>query len=113
MFCATNAFIRVFCRSLHYELRDYGVKVMVACPGGIATDLFGLPDNLKRLALRLGAITRPEVFARRAVRRLLRGRRQYVNGLTNRLAILFVGTLPTWARMMVKHRLLDRGIIRP
>ncbi|WP_304973614.1 SDR family oxidoreductase [uncultured Duncaniella sp.] len=113
MYAATKAYIRVFSRSLHYEMRDYGVKVMVACPGGIATDLFGLPDNLKRLALRLGAITRPEVFARRSVRRLLRGRRQYVNGLTNRLAILFVGTLPTWARMMVKHRLLDRGIIRP
>ena len=113
MYAATKAYIRVFSRALHYEMRDYGVKVMVACPGGIATDLFGLPDNLKRLALRLGAIARPEVFARRAVRRLLRGRKQYVNGLTNRMAILFIGCLPTRARMMVKHRLLDRGITRP
>lgn len=113
MYASTKAYIRTFTRSLHYEMRDYGVKVMAACPGGIATDLFGLPDNLKRLALRLGAIARPDVFARRAVNRLLRGRKQYINGLTNRLAILFVGTLPTWARMMIKHRMLDRGITKP
>lgn len=113
MYAATKAYIRVFSRSLHYEMRDYGVKVMVACPGGIATDLFGLPDNLKRLALRLGAIAPPDRFAHRALKRLLKGRKQYINGLTNRLAILFIGMLPTWARMQVKRRLLDKGISRP
>ena len=113
MYAATKAYIRVFSRSLHYEMRDVGVRVMVACPGGIATDLFGLPDNLKRLALRLGAITRPETFVRGAVRRLLKGRMQYINGLTNRLAILFIGILPTPLRMQVKHRLLDRNIRKP
>ncbi len=113
MYSSTKAYIRAFSRALHYEMRDYGVKVMVACPGGIATDLFGLPDNLKRLALRLGAIERPERFARKALRRMLKGRQQYINGLTNRLAILFIGTLPTWARMQVKRRLLDKGISRP
>lgn len=112
MYSSTKAYIRAFSRALHYELRDNGVRVMVACPGGIATDLFGLPENLKRLALRLGAIARPDVFARKAVNRLLRGRKQYINGLTNRLAILFIGILPTRARMQVKRRLLDKGIRR-
>ena len=110
MYSSTKAYIRVFTRALHYEMRDYGVKVMVACPGGIATDLFGLPDNLKRLALRLGAIARPDKFARKAIDRLLRGRKQYINGFTNRLAILFIGILPTSQRMQVKHQLLDKGI---
>lgn len=110
MYSATKSYIRVFTRALHYEMRDYGVKVMAACPGGIATDLFGLPDNLKRLALRLHAIQEPDVFARRAVELLLRGRKQYINGFLNRLAILFIGLLPTPCRMLVKHRLLDRGI---
>lgn len=113
MYSSTKAYIRVFSRALHYELRDYGVKVMVACPGGIATDLFGLPDNLKRLALRIGAIARPDNFARKAVRRLLNGKTQYINGFTNRLAILFIGITPTCLRMMVKHRLLDKGITKP
>ncbi|MDE5773266.1 MAG: SDR family NAD(P)-dependent oxidoreductase [Muribaculaceae bacterium] len=113
MYSATKAYIRAFTRALHYEMRDSGVRILAACPGGIATDLFGLPANLKRLALRLGAIARPETFVHRAVRRLLNGKMQYINGLTNRLAILLIGMLPTAARMQVKRRLLDRNIRKP
>lgn len=112
MYASTKAFLRVFSRSLHYELRDSGVNVMVACPGGIATDLFGLPPHLTRLALRLGAIDRPDRFAEKALSRLLKGRSQYINGLINRLAIVFIALLPRRARMIVKHRMLDKGIIR-
>ncbi len=43
---------------------------------------------------------------------MLRGKKQYINGWINRLSILFVGMMPTSVRMMVKHRLLDKGIIR-
>lgn len=112
MYAATKAYIRVFSRALHYEMRDSGVTVTVACPGGIATDLFGLPDNLKRLALRLRVLQTPEAFARRAVDRMLRGRRQYINGFINRISILAVGITPTPVRMLVKHKMLDKGIRR-
>lgn len=112
LYSATKSYIRVFSRALHYEMRDDGVSVMVACPGGIATDLFGLPENLKRLALRIGAISRPDKFARKAIRKMLQGKQQYINGLTNRLAILFIGILPTTVRMQVKRQLLDRRIRR-
>lgn len=108
LYSATKAYIRVFSRALHYELRDSGVTVTVACPGGIATDLFGLPVRLQRLAVRLGVLMRPERFAHKAVNRMLRGRKQYINGLLNRFSIFFVGITPTPVRMMVKHRLLDR-----
>lgn len=110
MYSSTKAYIRVFSRALHYEMKDYGVKVMVACPGGIATDLFGLPENLKKLALRIGAIARPDTFARKAIDRLLKGRKQYINGLINRIAIVFIGILPTSARMQIKRQMLDKGI---
>lgn len=113
MYAATKAYIRVFTRSLHYELRDSGVTVMAACPGGIATDLFGLPPRLQRLALRLHAIQTPEKFTRNAVRHLLRGRRQYINGWLNRLSIFFVALMPTPVRMMIKHKMLDKNITRP
>ncbi len=112
MYAATKAYIRVFTRSLHYEMRDYGVKVMAACPGGIATDLFGLPDNLKRLAVNIGAIATPEKFTRKAVNRLLKGKSQYINGFVNRLSIFMVGITPAPVRMLVKHHLLDKGITR-
>lgn len=113
LYSATKAYIRVFSRSLHYELRDSGVKVMVACPGGIATDLFGLPPKLMRLALRLHAVQTPEKFTRNAISRLLKGRMQYINGWLNRLAIFFVAITPTSLRMMIKHRMLDKNITRP
>lgn len=113
MYSSTKAYIRAFSRALHYEMRDYGVSVTVACPGGIATDLFGLPDNLKRLALRLGAIQRPEKFAKKAVKKMLRGKAQYINGMVNRLAVVFIGILPRFVRMQVKYKLLDRGIVKP
>lgn len=108
LYSATKAYIRVFSRALAYELRDEGIRVMVACPGGIATDLFGLPENLKRLAVRIKVLQTPERFAEKALRRLFRGKMQYINGGLNRITIPIVGALPTSARMLVKHRLLDR-----
>lgn len=112
LYSSSKAYIRVFSRALHYEMRDSGVKVMAACPGGIATDLFGLPPSLKKLALGLGAIVRPETFARKAINRLMKGKMQYINGLPNRFGILFTGITPTSGRMLIKHKMLDKGIRR-
>jgi short-subunit dehydrogenase len=66
-----------------------------------------------KLALRLGFVTKPETFTRRAVKRLLRGRQQYINGVINRLSIFFVGITPTAVRMIIKHKMLDKGIKKP
>lgn len=112
MYAATKAYIRVFSRALHYELRDSNVTVSVACPGGIATSLFGLPDNLMRLAVVIGAVQTPEKFVRKAVTRMMKGKQQYINGLMNRIAIVATGMTPTNVRMMIKHKMLDRGIRR-
>lgn len=110
MYTATKAYIRVFSRALHYELKDSGVSVTVACPGGIATDLFGLPDRLKRFAVAIGVLATPEKFARKAVSRMLKGRKQYINGLLNRISIFLVAITPTPARMLIKRRMLDSKI---
>lgn len=108
MYSATKAYIRVFSRSIAYELKDSGISVTVACPGGIATDLFGLPKNLQRFAVRIGVLQTPQKFVKKALRRTFRRRRQYINGVLNRISIVAVGATPSWIRMMVKHRLLDK-----
>lgn len=108
MYSATKAYIRAFSRALRLELRDSGVSVTVACPGGIATDLFGLPENLQRFAVNIGVLQTPQKFVRNAIKRTLRHRKQYINGWLNRLSIVFVGALPDWIRIQVKRRLLDR-----
>lgn len=113
LYSATKAYIRVLTRAFHYELRDSGVKVMAACPGGIATSLFGLPPHLVKLALRLHAIETPEKFTEKAIKRLLKGKKQYINGWLNRLSIFVVSIMPTSVRMLIKHKMLDKNITRP
>ena len=108
MYSATKAYIRTFSRAYRVEMLHTGVTVTVACPGGIATDLFGLPDNLKRLALSVRGITTPQKFVRSALKRTLKGKAQYINGFINRLAIVFVANSPEWARRLIKTKLLDR-----
>jgi hypothetical protein len=110
LYSATKAYIRTFTRALHYEMRDAGVRVMVCCPGGIATDLFGLPPKLMKLALKLHAVDTPTSFTEKAINKLLKGKKQYINGFLNRLTILFVGVMPTSVRMLIKHKMLDKGI---
>lgn len=113
LYSSTKAYIRVLSRALHYEMRDDGVRVCVACPGGIATDLFGLPHNLQRLAVRIGALQTPETFSRNALKKLMAGKAQYINGPLNRLAIFIIGITPRPVRMLVKRMMLDRGIRKP
>lgn len=108
MYAATKAYIRVFSRSLYLELKEYGVTVTVACPGGIATNLFGLPKNLQHLGVRHGVLTTPQRFVKGALKATYKGKKQYINGFINHLAIFFVAILPTRVRLIVKHKLLDK-----
>lgn len=108
MYSATKAYIRTFSRAIAVELSGTGVSVTVACPGGIATDLFGLPRSLQRLGVRLGVLMTPDRLVRKALMAAAKGRRQYINGWLNRIAIVAVGGMPDWARIFVKNSILSR-----
>lgn len=110
LYSATKAYIRVFSRALHYEVCQSGVSVTVACPGGIATDLFGLPEKWKKFAVGIKVLTPPEKFTRKAVDKMLKGRKQYINGWLNRVSIFFVAILPTRVRLLIKRLMLDKGV---
>lgn len=107
-YSSTKAYIRVLSRAMYYELKDAGISVTVACPGGIATDLFGLSRSLQRFAVRIGVLATPQKFVRKALRRMFNRRKQYINGLLNRISIVFVSVLPTPAVMAAKRYLLSR-----
>ncbi len=108
MYSATKAYIRVFSRALRVEMQDTGVNVTVACPGGIATDLFGLPPHLQRLGVRLGALTTAPRFVSKVLCATAKGKKQYINGWINRFAIVFMASLPEHMRHMIKTKLLSR-----
>ncbi|MDD2962102.1 MAG: SDR family NAD(P)-dependent oxidoreductase [Muribaculaceae bacterium] len=106
MYAATKAYIRVFSRSLYLEMKESGVTVEVACPGGIATNLFGLSPTLQRIGVKLGVLATPEKFVKGALKSLFKHRKQYINGIINHIAIFVVSLLPTRMRLIVKHKLL-------
>lgn len=108
MYSATKAYIRAFSRALRVEMKDYGVSVTVACPGGIATSLFGLPEKWRKFAVRIGVLATPHTFVRRALRKMFRRKAQYINGGLNRVSIVAVAMLPEWGRVMIKRIGLDR-----
>lgn len=108
MYSATKAYIRAFSRAYRVEMKPRRVSVTVACPGGIATDLFGLPRRLQRVGVVVKALDTPERFVSKALRKTLRGKAQYINGGLNRLSIVAVASLPEWGRLMIKKYLLDR-----
>lgn len=105
LYSATKAYIRAFSRAYRVEMKDSGVSVTVACPGGIATSLFGLPERWLRFATRIGVLAPPGLFVRRALRRMFRRRAQYVNGLLNRISIVFVALLPEAVRRQIAIRI--------
>lgn len=107
MYAATKAYIRVLSRSLYLELKDHNVSVTVACPGGIATDLFGLPHKLQQLGVNMGILATPRKFVAKSLINMFRKKPQYINGLFNRISILSVAILPSRIKLLVKHRLLD------
>lgn len=108
LYSSTKAYIRAFSRAIRIELKDYGVNVTTACPGGIATNLFGLKENLKKLGVGLGVLVTPEKFAHRAIKKTLKGKAQYINGFINRLAIVFVASFPEWFRLKASRYIFNR-----
>lgn len=108
MYASTKAYIRAFSRALRIELKDNGVSVTVACPGGISTSLFGLSEKLRRVAVRLGVLVTPEHFVKKALKKMFKGKAQYINGLLNRISIVVIASLPEWARIKGKRIAFDR-----
>ncbi len=50
----------------------------------------------------------PQRFVKGALKRLFRKRKQYINGLLNRISIFTIAILPTWFIMWAKHISLDK-----
>ena len=106
LYTATKSYIRTFTKAYHYELKEFGVKVMVVCPGAVATDLYNLPKNLQQLGIKIGIIYRPEKLTHRAINKLLRGRKiEYVPGIINLLFKPIFAILPGCFKMWCRKKI--------
>lgn len=106
LYAATKSYVRDFSYALRDELKESGVRVTVALPAGVATDLYGLPERYQRLGLRWGVLMRPERVARRVLRGLFRGRRKITPGLINRVVLPIVRHLPAWCKRLIRKKTL-------
>lgn len=94
MYSATKAYVHNFSLALAAEVRERGVVVCSARPGGVATDLYGLPLRWQQRGVRWGVIMTPERVARRCIGALARGRRSVTPGVGNRIGLVVVRRLP-------------------
>lgn len=100
IYSSTKAYLKVFGKSLSYELRPFGVTVTTVCPAAVDTGLYPLPERLRGFLRRIGLIRTPEWLVRRSLKALFRGRRVFSPGLTNVLLPPLIALLPA--------RLIDR-----
>ena len=93
---STKAFLSAFTRSLHIEMKDYGVNVLAVHPGAVDTGLFSIPQWVTKAGLALGIIVTPRYLVRRALHALFAGCASVtVPWLWSKLLLLFIALLPT------------------
>jgi short-subunit dehydrogenase len=96
---ASKAYVLHFTEGLAEELKPYGVRCAVLCPGTTATQFHeragsvgtGLSKGL------FGIVMEPEVIARSGIKGLFKGQIVIVPGLMNKLAAWAVRLAPRWA----------------
>lgn len=107
-YAATKSFLLNFSKALHNELYGYNVHVTAICPGGVATDLYGLPDNLKKIGVKLHILMTPERLAKKALKALFKNRTQIMPGIINYLFKYLFYLLPLCAVRQIRKLLMKK-----
>lgn len=93
-YSASKAYVKSFTQAFARELRGTGVTVTAICPAGIATDLYGLPKNLQRFGVKIGALMTAKSCARRGLNAMFKGRKVVVPDWWFRILIPICKYLP-------------------
>lgn len=73
-YASTKSFLAAFTRSLHIELKPFGVYVTNVSPGAVDTGLYNIKPWMTKAGKCLGIIASPQMLSRRALRALFHGR---------------------------------------
>lgn len=102
-YSGTKAFLKVFSRSTHIELKGKGVNLLCVRPGAVATTLYNLKPSAVKAGLFFGYIITPEKLARKAVKAVFRGRARITPGFSTKLLELLVGLIPTCVLRLIRR----------
>lgn len=108
LYSSSKAYIRTFTRSIYWELYDYNVYATAVCPGGVATRLLGLPDNLLKLGVNTGVLLKPESLVKKGLKALFGRRKQIMPGIINYIGLAVVTLLPPPLRMWIRRRFFQK-----
>lgn len=103
---ATKSFISYFTKCLQLEQAGSKVKISLLCPGGINTkpELLVLNHSLKGISK--ATILEPDTVAEIAVAGLLKGKKEIIPGLLNRVLAVLNLILPSFLQeMVIKQKL--------
>ena len=103
-YASTKSFLAAFTRSLHIELKPYGVYATNVSPGAVDTGLYNIKPVFTRIGNCLGIIASPEMLARRALRALFHGRSKVtVPALFWHLLTFVILLIPTWMLRLIRR----------
>ncbi len=104
LYASSKAYVKSLSVALSKEVESDGVVVTTLSPAGVATELYGLPDNLQKLGLRLGVLISADSCARRGLNALGRGRRCVIPDWWNALFIPICRHLPNFVEQWLRRK---------
>lgn len=104
VYAASKAYILRLSRSLHHELRDYGITVTAVCPGAVATGLYPLGDRYKKIALRTHIMSTPEQVVQKALKGMFARKSRIIPGYTDRFLIVCTSMIPAGLIRLIKRK---------
>lgn len=110
IYSASKAYLKNFGKSLHYEMKPYGVKVTTVCPGAVATPLYRLKPSIMKLGVKAGVIWTPQRLVRRALNALHQGRTCIKPGFMNIWLPLAFDMLPPSAESRAWNICIRKGL---
>lgn len=103
-YASTKCFLSAFTRSLHIELKPYGVYVTDVSPGAVDTGLFSIPQWVTKAGKALGIIASPEMLVRRALRALFHGRsKTTIHTVFWQVLSFIILLIPTWMLRLIRR----------
>ena len=103
-YASTKCFLSAFTRSLHIELKPYGVYVTDVSPGAVDTGLFSIPQWVTKAGKALGIIASPEMLVRRALRALFHGRsKTTIPTIFWQVLCFIILLIPTWMLRLIRR----------
>lgn len=100
VYCASKAYVLSLSRAMSAELRGSGVTVTALCPGYVETG-FQSTSGMRLTGVEIWSSLPASSVAKKAVRAMMKGRREVIPGVVNWFIPVFARILPIRLQLMI------------